>query len=207
MAPMVQPPPPVQNVVTESATTASLADTIHSLHNLIFWIALPKTDKAKNVAIAIANFRHACDLITSACSSLQVHHNLQLKLLNDITKTLDPIAAHFDIPNVAQPSQSHSYASVLTTGIKPSVKPKGYPVMVCPLTLHVLLKPCLYLQQLNPFLNLLDQPLTHLGLQPTSHSLSQTLVCSYYLSLLDTLNFPYLHFDPQPLTLTLALCS
>ena len=49
-------------------------------------------------------------------------------------------------------------------------------VMVCPLTLHGLLKPCLHLQQLNSFLNLLDWPLTHLGHQPTSHSLSQTLV-------------------------------
>ena len=31
-----------------------------------------------------------------------------------------------------------------------------------------------------------------------------TLVCSYHLSLLDTLNSSYLHFDPQPSTLTSA---
>ena len=40
---------------------------------------------------------------------------------------------------------------------------------------------------------------------PTSHSLSQTLVCFYYLSLLDTLDSPCLHFDPQPLSLTSVL--
>ena len=77
-------------------------------------------------------------------------------------------------------------------------------VMVCPLTLHVLLKPRLHLWQLSPFPNLSDQPLTHLGHQPTSHSLSQTLVCSYYLSLPDTLNPPCLHFSLWPSTLTSA---
>ena len=60
--------------------------------------------------------------------------------------------------------------------------------MVCSLTLHAFLKPCLHLRWLGLFLNLSDQPPTHLGYQPTSHSLSQTLICSYYLSLLDTLN-------------------
>ena len=49
-------------------------------------------------------------------------------------------------------------------------------VMVCPLTLHVLLKPCLHLQQFGPLPNLLDQPPTHLGHQPASNSLSQTLI-------------------------------
>ena len=39
------------------------------------------------------------------------------------------------------------------------------------------------------------------------HSLSQTLVCSYHPSLLDTLNFPCLPFNLQPSTLLLALCS
>ena len=67
--------------------------------------------------------------------------------------------------------------------------------MVHPLTLHVLPKPHLPLQWLGPFLNLSDQPPTPLGHWPISHSLSQTLVCSYYLSLLDTLNFPSLHLS------------
>ena len=124
MAPTVQPPP-LQNGATEPATTTSLVDTIHSLHDLILGIALPKTDKAKNFAIAVVDFQLACSLITSACASLQAHHeNLQL---NDISKKLDVITAHFDIAGVAQPSQPHSYASVLATGIKSSVKPKAHP--------------------------------------------------------------------------------
>ena len=45
---------------------------------------------------------------------------------------------------------------------------------------------------------------SHLDCWPTSHSLSWTLICSYYLSLLDTLDSPCLHFDPQPSTLTSA---
>ena len=81
------------------------------------------------------------------------------------------------------------------------------PVMVCPLTLHVPVKPHLYLWQLSPFLNLLDWPLTHLGHWPTSHSLSWTLTCSCYLSLLDTLDSPCLYFGLWPSTLTLALWS
>ena len=51
--------------------------------------------------------------------------------------------------------------------------------MVRPLTLHVLPKPRLVLLQLSPFPNLLDWPLTPLGHQPISQSLSWTLVCSY----------------------------
>ena len=74
--------------------------------------------------------------------------------------------------------------------------------MVHPLALHDLPKPHLHLQQLNLSPKLLDWPPTPLGHQPTSHSLSQTLICLYYLSLLDTLNSPCLHFDPQPLSLT-----
>ena len=125
MAPMVQPPPPVQNGATELATTTSLIDTIHSLRDLILGIVLPKTDKAKNVAIAVADFQLACSLITSTCASLQAHHeNLQL---NDISKKLDVITAHFDIAGVAQPSQPRSYVFVLATGIKSSVKPKAHP--------------------------------------------------------------------------------
>ena len=42
--------------------------------------------------------------------------------------------------------------------------PNTWTVMVHPPTLHVLLKPCLHLQWLSLFLNLSDQPLTHLGL-------------------------------------------
>ena len=57
-------------------------------------------------------------------------------------------------------------------------------VMVCPPTLHVLLKPHLHLHWLNPFLNLLDQPLTHLGHQSTSHSLSWTLIWLSYVSII-----------------------
>ena len=69
-------------------------------------------------------------------------------------------------------------------------------VMVRPLVLHDLLKPHLHLQQLNLFPTLSDWPPTQLGHQPPTHSLSQTLVCFYYLSLLDTLDYPCLHFDP-----------
>ena len=122
MAPTAQPPPPpAQNVDTEPdpVTPASLANTIHSLRDLIFRTALPKTDKAKNITIAIAEFLHACNLIASTCASLQTHHdNPQI---NDITKKLDVITARLDVPNAAQPPQPHSYASILATGIKPPV--------------------------------------------------------------------------------------
>ena len=77
--------------------------------------------------------------------------------------------------------------------------------MVHPPTLHVLPKPHPLLQWLGAFPNLLDWPPTPLGCQPTSHPLSQTLICSYYLSLLDTLDSPCLHFGLWPSTLTLAL--
>lgn len=56
MAPMVKPPPPDQDSGTEMATTASLVDTIHSLCDLILRMVLPKTNKAKNVTIAVVDF-------------------------------------------------------------------------------------------------------------------------------------------------------
>ena len=49
-------------------------------------------------------------------------------------------------------------------------------VIVHPLTLHDLPKLRHHLQQLGLFPNLSDQPPTHLGRQPTSHSLSWTLI-------------------------------
>ena len=76
--------------------------------------------------------------------------------------------------------------------------------MVRPSVLHVPPKPCLHLRQLNSFLTLSDRPPTQLGRQSTSHSLLRTLVCFYYPSLLDTLDSLCLHFDPQPLSLTLV---
>ena len=79
--------------------------------------------------------------------------------------------------------------------------------MVHSLTLHVLLKPHLHFQQLGPFPNLSDWPLTHLGCWPTLILSCMTLVCSYYLSLHDTLDSPCLHFGLQPSTLSLASCS
>ena len=130
MAPMVQLPPSVQNVTDESATTALLGDTIHSLCDLIFQIALANTDRAKNVTIAIANFWHACNLILSACTSMQAHHsNMQL---NDIAKKLDMITACLAVPNGAQLSQPCSYASILA---KPPVRPKASPGLQFNLTL------------------------------------------------------------------------
>ena len=81
----------------------------------------------------------------------------------------------------------------------------GGDVMVRPPVLHIPPKPSLHLQQLNPFPTLLDWPPTQLGHWSASHSLSRTLVCFYYPSLLDTLNSPCLHFDPQPSSLTLVL--
>ena len=74
----------------------------------------------------------------------------------------------------------------------------GVDVMVHPPVLHVPPKLCLCLQRLDPFPMLSDQPLIQLGHWSTSHSLSQTLICFYYPSLLDTLNSPCLHFDPRP---------
>ena len=59
----------------------------------------------------------------------------------------------------------------------------------------------------RPFPTLSDQPPTQLGRRPTSHSLSQTLICFCYLSSLDTLDSPCLHFDPQPPSLTLVSCT
>ena len=52
---------------------------------------------------------------------------------------------------------------------------KGH-VMVCPLTLHVFLKPSLDPQHCGPSLNLSDWRPTYLGCQPTSYSLSWTLI-------------------------------
>ena len=70
---------------------------------------------------------------------------------------------------------------------------------------HVPPKPRLHLQRLDLLLTLSDWPLTELGHRSTSHSLSQTLVCFYYPSLLGTLNSPCLHFNPWPLSLTSVL--
>ena len=49
----------------------------------------------------------------------------------------------------------------------------------------------------QPISDASDRPPTPLGCQSTSHSLSWTLVCFYYPSLLDTLDYPCLHFDPR----------
>ena len=136
MAPMARPPSPLApnvNTEPEPVTPALLANTIHSLHDLIFQTALPKTDKDKNITIAIADFRHARNLIASTCASLQTHHdNPQL---TDIAKKLDAITAHLNVPNVVQLLQPRSYASVLATGIKPPVKPKARPGLRFKLTL------------------------------------------------------------------------
>ena len=63
-------------------------------------------------------------------------------------------------------------------------------VMVYPPVLHVPLDPRSHLRWPDPFPTLSDRPPTPLGRQSASHSLSQTLVCFYYPSLLDTLNSP-----------------
>ena len=81
------------------------------------------------------------------------------------------------------------------------------PVMVRPLVPHVLPKPCLHLWWLDLFPMLSDWPLTQLGHQPTSHSLSQTPICFCDLSLLDTLDSPCLHFNSWPSYLTSVLCT
>ena len=65
----------------------------------------------------------------------------------------------------------------------------------------------LHLQWLNSFPMLSDRPLTQLGRWSTSHSLLRTLTCFYYPSLLDTLDSPCLHFDPQPLSLISVSCT
>ena len=80
-------------------------------------------------------------------------------------------------------------------------------VMVRPLVLHVLPKPSLHVWWLDPFLTLSDWPPTQLGHWPASRSLSRTLICFYYLSLLDPLDPPHLHFNPQPLSLTSVLST
>ena len=59
----------------------------------------------------------------------------------------------------------------------------------------------------DPFPTLSDRPPTQLGHRPTSHSLPWTLVCSYYLSLCDTLDSPCLNFDLWPLSLTQSQLS
>ena len=98
-------------------------------------------------------------------------------------------------------NEAHHYCDACDMSLGVPLPPR-VGVMVCPLTLYDLPKPRTHLQQLGPFPNLVDRPLTYLSCQPTSHSLSLTLICSHYPSLLDILNPPCLYFDLQPSTLT-----
>ena len=127
MTPTVQPPPLEQNDAAELATTASIVNTIHKLHDLLFKVVLPKTNKAENATITIEDLCEAHSLATSACMSLQgCHDDLQL---NNISRKLETMTAHPGIPtlNAAQPPQNCSYTSVLATGTKQPL------ILLCPL--------------------------------------------------------------------------
>ena len=85
-------PPPVQGSDTVPAMMASLADTICRLYNIIHNIELPKMKMAKMTVISVDVLHLACDLVTSACMSLQDHpDSLQLE---GISRQLESIMAH-----------------------------------------------------------------------------------------------------------------
>ena len=74
MIPMVQPPPPVNSKSIPPASTASLADTIHQLRDLISKIDLPRTRTAKTATILVEDLRLVHKLSVSACMLLQEWH-------------------------------------------------------------------------------------------------------------------------------------
>ena len=90
---------------------------------------------------------HAAYVILFACASLCVHHNNTQ--LNDSSKKLNVISAHFDTPNVAWPSQPHAYAFILAVGIKPPVKPKVSPRLQFDLTPVQANNPCPFFADLS----------------------------------------------------------
>src|SRR6266481_103901 len=115
MVPTVQPPPPpVESSNSASDTKVSLDDTVHKLHDLVFAIALPKTKTAKMAVINIEVLHLACNLAESACALLQEHW--KGPQLDDISRQLEVIKAHLDIPSAAQSPQKLSYAATVATG-------------------------------------------------------------------------------------------
>ena len=125
-----QPPPPssIQDGVSEPHETVSLASTITKLYDLIFEIALPKTNKAKMAPIPVGSLHLAHKLVTSACASLQDSHSgLQL---SNISKQLESITTHLGILDTTQPTQKRTYASVLSAGAyapTPPLSPSSNP--------------------------------------------------------------------------------
>ena len=51
--PTVKPPPPAEDSSISDAKAVSLDDTVHELRDLLFSIALPKTEKAKTAAVTV----------------------------------------------------------------------------------------------------------------------------------------------------------
>src|SRR6266481_3607086 len=129
MVPTVQPPPPpVESSNSASDTKVSLDDMVYKLHDLIFAIALPKTKTAKTAVINIEVLHLARNLAESACALLQEHW--KGPQLDDISRQLEVIKAHLDIPSAAQSPQKLSYAATVAIGTQspsPGVSPAPPP--------------------------------------------------------------------------------
>ena len=129
MVPMVQPPPPpVESSDSASDTKVSLDDMVHKLHDLVFAIALPKTKTAKTAVINIEVLHLTRNLAESACALLQEHW--KGPQLDDISRQLEVIKAHLDIPSAARSPQKLSYTATVTTGTQspsPAVSPAPPP--------------------------------------------------------------------------------
>ena len=115
---MVQPPPPTKNPGISPTPAASLDDIIHKLYDLIHNIALPKTKTAKTAAITVEALHAACSLAVSARTSLPAAH-LENPVLNKVSTQLDAIAAQLAIPIVPSVNGKQSYATALTSGVRP----------------------------------------------------------------------------------------
>ena len=128
MVPTVQPPPPTKNsnaAPDTKASQASLAGTVHKLHDLIFKIAIPKSKTTKMTSIAVDMLLLAHELAESTCTQLQGHR--EVPRVDNISRQLDNIKAYLGISSAAQLPQKPSYAVALTMGTRSVVPAVGPP--------------------------------------------------------------------------------
>ena len=101
---MVKPPPSVADSNVSDTKSSSLNDTVHKLRNLLFGIALPKTEKAKMATITVEVLHCAHELAGSACALVQeCHDGLQL---DDISHQIEVIKSLLVTPKPSQPPKN-----------------------------------------------------------------------------------------------------